>query len=86
MRKGQLLLELDPTLASADEAQSAQTLVSAQVLQARNDALLAYLAGRPATFVAPPGTPDNVLRTEQTYVMDPDEKTKPYFRVQIMNR
>ena len=68
VRKGQLLLELDPTLASADEAQSAQTLVSAQVLQARNDALLAYLAGRPATFVAPPGTPDNVLRTEQTYV------------------
>jgi hemolysin D len=68
VRKGQLLLELDPTLASADEAQSAQTLVSAQVLQARNDALLAYLAGRPATFVAPSGTPDNVLRTEQALV------------------
>ncbi|MDA0206693.1 MAG: alpha/beta hydrolase-fold protein [Acidobacteria bacterium] len=25
-------------------------------------------------------------RTEQTYEMDPDEKDKPYFRVQIMNR
>ena len=68
VRKGQLLLELDPTLASADEAQSAQTLVSAQVLQARNDALLAYLAGRSATFVAPPGTPENVVRTERAFV------------------
>lgn len=68
VRKGQLLIELDPTLASADEAQSAQTLVSAQVLQARNDALLGYLDGRPAVFVAPPGTPDNVLRTEQAFV------------------
>ena len=68
VRKGQLLLELDPTLASADEAQSAQTRVSAQVLQARNDALLAYLAGRSATFVAPPGTPENVVRTERAFV------------------
>jgi enterochelin esterase family protein len=25
-------------------------------------------------------------RTEETYQMDPDEKDKPYFRVQIMNR
>jgi len=68
VRKGQLLLELDPTLASADEAQSTQTLVSAQVLQARNDALLAYLAGRPSTFVAPPGTLENVVRTERAFV------------------
>jgi hemolysin D len=68
VRKGQLLLELDPTLASADEAQSEQTLLSAQVIQARNDALLAHLEGRPAVFVAPPGTPDNVLRTEQAFV------------------
>ena len=60
VRKGQLLLELDPTLASADEAQSEQTLLSARVIQARNDALLAHLAGRPATFVAPPGTPEKV--------------------------
>lgn len=68
VRKGELLLELDPTLASADEAQSEQTLLSARVLQARNDALLAHLQGRAAVFVAPPGTPDNVLRTEQAFV------------------
>jgi len=66
--KGQLLLELDPTLASADEAQSAQNLLTAQVVQARNDALLAHLGGRPARFVAPPGTPADVVRTEETFV------------------
>ena len=68
VKAGQLLIELDPTLASADAAQSAQTLQSAQVIQARNDALLAHLQGRPARFVAPPGTPANIVRTEQAYI------------------
>jgi hemolysin D len=68
VHKGQLLVELDPTLASADEAQSEQTLLTAEVIQARNDALLAHLAGRPARFVPPPGTPANVVRTEETFV------------------
>lgn len=68
VRAGQLLIELDPTLASADAAQSAQTLQSAQVIQARNDALLAHLQGRAARFVAPPGTPANIVQTEQTYI------------------
>jgi hemolysin D len=68
VRKGQLLVELDPTLANAEEAQSEQTLLSARVVQARNDALLAYLEGRGAAYVAPPGTPDDVLRTEQAFV------------------
>lgn len=68
VRAGQLLLELDPTLATAEEAQSTQTLANARVLQARNDALLAHLAGRNARFVAPPGTPPAVVRTEQQLV------------------
>jgi hemolysin D len=65
---GQLLLELDPTLATAEQAQSTQTLSNARVLQARNDALLAHLVGRPARFVAPSGTPPQVVRTEQQLV------------------
>lgn len=68
VKAGQLLIELDPTLASADREQSAQALGSAQVLQARNDALLAHLQGRPARFLAPPGTPARIVATEQTYV------------------
>lgn len=68
VRKGDLLIELDPTLANADEAQSTQTLLSAQVIKARNDALLGHLQGRPARFVAPPGTSAEVARTEQAYI------------------
>lgn len=68
VRKGDLLIELDPTLASADEAQSTQTLLSAQVIKARNDALLAHLQGRPARFAAPAGTSAEVARTEQAYI------------------
>ena len=68
VRAGQLLIELDPTLSEADEAQSTQTLQSARIVQARNDALLAHLAGRPARFVAPEGTPPQIVRTEQAYV------------------
>ncbi|MEL7218257.1 MAG: biotin/lipoyl-binding protein, partial [Pseudomonadota bacterium] len=55
VRAGDLLIELDPTLASADEAQSEQTLLSAQIIQARNDALLAHLQGKSTRFVAPEG-------------------------------
>ncbi|MBS7671379.1 HlyD family type I secretion periplasmic adaptor subunit [Croceicoccus gelatinilyticus] len=68
VRKGQLLIELDPTLASADEAQSTQRLASARVIQARNNALLAHLRGERPTFRAPEGTPPNVIETEQIYV------------------
>ena len=68
VKKGDLLIELDPTLANADEAQSTQTLLSAQVVRARNDALLAHLQGRPARFAAPPGTTPEVARTEQAFV------------------
>ena len=48
MRKGQLLIELDPTVAGAEAAQASRGLLSARVAEARNDAFLAHLAGRPA--------------------------------------
>lgn len=68
VRAGELLVELDPTLVTADEAQSTQTLATARVLQARNDALLDHLAGRPARFVAPDGTPTSIVRMEQQLI------------------
>jgi hemolysin D len=68
VRAGDLLIELDPTLVTAEEAQSSQTLANARVLQARNDALLAHLVARPARFVPPPGTPEDVVRTERQLV------------------
>lgn len=68
VRRGQLLIELDPTLASAEEAQSTQALRTAQLVQARNDALLAHLSGARAAFVPPPGTPPAIARAEATFV------------------
>lgn len=68
VRAGDLLIELDPTLANADEAQSEQSLLSARVLQARNDALLAHLQGKRARFEAPEGTPEDIVSTEAAYV------------------
>jgi len=53
VEKGQLLIELDSTLSGADEAQASQSLISANVTIARNDALLAWLEGRSGRFVAP---------------------------------
>ena len=68
VREGELLIELDPTLASADEAQSEQNLLTANVVQARNNALLAYLDGREPRFAAPQGTPTDVVATERALI------------------
>lgn len=68
VRKGELLIELDPTLATADEAQSTQSLRSAQIIKARNDALLAHLRGAPARFIAPKGTSPDIMANEEAYV------------------
>jgi len=62
--KGQLLIELDPTVAGAETAQASRGLLSARVAEARNDAFLAHLAGRPAVFRAPPGTPAEIVQTQ----------------------
>lgn len=68
VRKGQLLIELDPTIAAAEEDQSGQVLQSAQLVQARNDALMRYLAGGSAAFVAPAGTAPATAATERQYI------------------
>jgi len=68
VRKGDLLIELDSTLANAEEAQSGQTLLSARIIKARNAALLKHLQGQPARFIAPAGTPADIIRNELQYV------------------
>lgn len=68
VRKGDLLIELDPTLANADEAQSAQSLQSARIVGARNDALLAHLRGGSTRFHAPAGTPPDIAATQQAFI------------------
>ncbi len=68
VRKGQLLVELDPTMAGADQAQATQGLNSSRVDEARNDALLAYLQGRAPVFIAPPGTDPGVAATQREMI------------------
>jgi hemolysin D len=65
---GQLLIELDPTLTGAEAAQATQGLLSAEVIAARNAALLAHAQGRPARFVAPAGTPPEIATTQADFV------------------
>ncbi len=65
---GQLLIDLDPTIATADAAQAGQGLLDARLIAARNAALIAHVDGRPARFVAPPGTPRDIATTQAQYV------------------
>lgn len=53
VREGQLLIELDPTTADADAAQSDQTLRSAQLARARNAAILNYLGSGTLDYTPP---------------------------------
>lgn len=66
--EGQILVELDHTLATADESQARQSLLASRVIEARNAAVLAYLDGNQARFVAPEGTPAATAAIEQQFV------------------
>ncbi len=67
-RRGSFWSSLDPTLATADEAQARQNLQASRLIQARNAALLAYLDGRSAGFVAPEDAPAAAIAVEEQYV------------------
>jgi hemolysin D len=68
VRRGQLLIELDPTTAQGQESQATRAMLAADVVRARNAALLAHLQGRPAVFRAPPGTAPDVAATQTEIV------------------
>jgi hemolysin D len=66
--EGDLLVQLDPTLATADEAQARQALLAARVTEARSTALLAYLDGKPAAFAGPEGLPAATALIEEQFL------------------
>lgn len=68
VEEGQLLVELDPTLATADESQARQNLLAGKLVMARNATLLAYLDGHPATFIVPEGAPALTGAIEEQFV------------------
>ncbi len=65
---GQLLVELDPTMAGADAAQASQGLLTAEVIVARNAALLRHIKGGNDDFRAPVGTSRDVASTQGDFV------------------
>ncbi|CDN93527.1 HlyD family type I secretion periplasmic adaptor subunit [Agrobacterium tumefaciens] len=65
VEEGQLLVELDPTLATADESQARAALQASRLIEARNAALLSYLDGSLAGF-----TPSE----EKQFANEPVEK------------
>ncbi len=68
VRAGQPLLELDPTLSSADLAQAEKALAAAEIDVARSRAIADALAGRKLRFQAPAGTPADIAETQARLV------------------
>jgi hemolysin D len=61
VRAGQALLELDPTVSSAEAVQAQKALETAELNVARGRAMLSSLDGRGLVFVPPPGTSAQVV-------------------------
>jgi hemolysin D len=66
--KGQVLIELDTTLATAELDQATKALLADELEVARNRALVDALDGKGIHFVAPAGTPDNVAAAERQLI------------------
>lgn len=69
VRRGQPLVDLDPTVSSAEEAQAQKALAAAELDVARNRAIADALRGGGVHFVAPPGTPADVALTQSRLVL-----------------
>jgi len=60
VRKGQALVELDPTVSTAEAVQAERALETAELDAARSRAILSALNGKGLLFVAPSGTAPDV--------------------------
>ncbi|MBB5712709.1 HlyD family type I secretion periplasmic adaptor subunit [Sphingomonas xinjiangensis] len=68
VRKGQALIDLDPTLTGADLAQAEKALAAAELEIARNRAIADALSGKAIVFTAPAGTPLEVAETQRRLI------------------
>lgn len=68
VKQSQPLIDLDPTLATAEFDQARKALLTAQLEVARNQAFVAALDGRGVRFAAPEGTPPDVAVTQTMLV------------------
>jgi hemolysin D len=65
VRKGQVLITLDPTVSGAENAQAVSALRTARLDAARARAILSALDGQGLAFVAPKNTPAEVAATQR---------------------
>lgn len=68
VRKGQALLDLDPTIVGADLAAAEKALATAELDIARNRAIADALSGKGLRFVAPPGTAPEIAETQRRLI------------------
>lgn len=64
VRRGQPLVELDPTVSAAEAVQAERALETAELDRARAQAILSALDGHGLAFAAPPGTPADVAANQ----------------------
>ncbi len=65
VRKGQVLVELDPTVSSAEAIQAQKALETAELNAARGRAVLSVMDGKGLNFVPPAGTPQDVAQIQR---------------------
>jgi hemolysin D len=70
VHKGDVLIELDPTTASAEYQQAKQALLTAEIDLARARVLADYAAGRGVAFVAPAGADPTIVAVQQSYLRE----------------
>lgn len=63
---GQVLIELDPTLTSADQSRAENEGIVASAGAARGEAILHYLDGGNSAYVPPDGTPQAIARVQES--------------------
>ena len=68
VRKGQPLVDLDPTLSGADLAQAQKALLAAELEASRNRAIADALSGRGLRFTSPPGVDPQVALTQRRLI------------------
>jgi hemolysin D len=68
VRRGQPLIDLDPTVSTADQAQAQKGLMEAELNAARNKAIADALIGRGLHFTAPTGTSPDIIDTQRRLI------------------
>ncbi|MXO65953.1 HlyD family type I secretion periplasmic adaptor subunit [Altericroceibacterium endophyticum] len=68
VKKGQPLIDLDPTVSAAEQIQAEKALLASQLDVARNQAIANALSGRGLHFDPPPGTPADVVDTQRRLI------------------